>query len=64
MKKKYQYLNYLEGIEGFVYNNYCEGSGSGRNYFTDDNGKKCDAIRTELERLKNHGEIETNQYEF
>ncbi len=46
-----RYLNELPGIEGFVYNNYCAGSGSGRNYFTDDNGKKCDAIRTELENL-------------
>ena len=43
-------LNALPPMEGFIYRNYCEGSGSGRNYFTNENGMKCDAIRTELER--------------
>lgn len=55
-------LNDLPPAEGFLYNNYCEGSGSGRNYFTDDNGKKCDAIRMELERLYTSGEISENVY--
>ena len=45
------YFNSLEGIEGFVYNNYCAG-GSERNYFTDSNGKKCDAIRIRLEEMR------------
>ena len=44
-------LNLLENIDGFIYGNYCAGSGSGRNYFTDNNGKKCDAIRIEIEKL-------------
>ena len=56
------YLNELSDIEGFIYNNYCAGSGSGRNYFTDDNGKKCDAIRTELERLYLNKEISEETY--
>ena len=47
-----EYLNALKGTEGFIYKNYCAGSGSGRNYFTDQNGMKCDSIRIELERLK------------
>lgn len=55
------YLNKLDGIEGFIYKNYCIGSGSGRNYFTDYNGKKCDAIRTEIDVLYNRGEISENQ---
>lgn len=55
-------IKQLQGVEGFVYKNYCAGSGSGRNYFTDENGKKCDAIRIELERLKNCGEINESQY--
>ncbi len=58
------YLNALTGTEGFVYKNYCEGSGSGRNYFTDENGMKCDSIRIELERLKNCGEIDEAQYYY
>ncbi len=55
-------LNNLKPVEGFIYNNFCEGSGSGRNYFTNENGKKCDAIRLELERLHNTGEINDNIY--
>lgn len=55
-------LNNLSGIEGFVFNNYCMGSNCGRNYFTDENGKKCDAIRTELENLHNKKEISDDTY--
>lgn len=55
------YLNSLKGIEGFVYNNYCAG-GSERNYFTDSNGQKCDAIRTELEDMRSTGEIDDSVY--
>lgn len=56
------HLNSLPGIDGFIYKNYCAGSGSGRNYFTDFNGRKCDAIRTELERLLSNNEIDENTY--
>ncbi len=55
-------LNKLDLTEGFIYRNYCRGSGSGRNYFTDENGKKCDAVRTELERLYLSGEINKEVY--
>lgn len=54
---KYQevidYLNKLEPIEGFFYQNYAPG-GSGkhlsepRKYFTDNNAKKIDAIRNQI----------------
>lgn len=57
-------LNQLSGTEGFIYKNYCTGSGSGRQYFTDQNGMKCDSIRIELERLKNCGEIDEAQYYY
>lgn len=59
-----EHLNSLEGIDGFVYNNYCEGSGSGRNYFTNENGRKCDAIRTELEKLYVNKEITDSVYYY
>lgn len=55
-------LNALAPAEGFIYRNYCEGSGCGRNYFTNENGKKCDAIRIELEQLRKTGEINDNLY--
>lgn len=58
------YLNNLPGIEGFVYKNYCAGSGSERNYFTDQNGKRCDAIRSELEKLLKEGRINEDTYFF
>lgn len=59
-----QYFNGLAGIDGFVYNNYCKGSGSGRNYFTDENGRKCDAIRMEIERMYKDGEIDSHLYYY
>ena len=55
-------LNSLKPLKGFIYNNYCEGSGSGRNYFTDSNGKKCDAIRTFLEEAHSSGEMGDAEY--
>lgn len=58
------YFNSLNGIEGFIYNNYCAGSGSRRNYFTDENGKKCDAIRIELERMYLSNKIDHKTYFF
>ena len=55
-------LNSVEPLAGFIFNNYCEGSGSGRNYFTNENGKKCDAIRTYLEKIHTLGKITGNEY--
>ena len=55
-------LNNLPPAQGFIYKNYCEGSGSGRNYFTNKNGMKCDAIRIELERLHTSGQIDDSLY--
>lgn len=57
-----EYLNSLNGTEGFIYNNYCEGSGSERNYFTNYNGMKCDAIRIELEKLYKNKDINEATY--
>ena len=57
-------LNNLDEIEGFVYKNYCFGSGSTRMYFSDYNGKKCDSIRIELERRRKEGSISENDYYY
>ncbi|MDQ3801135.1 MAG: DNA adenine methylase [Acidobacteriota bacterium] len=57
-------LNALEGIEGFIYKNYCAGSGSGRQYFSDENGRKIDAIRQKIEEWKKVSRINENQYYF
>lgn len=55
-------LNSLPCVDGFVYNNYCHGSGSERNYFSDVNGRKCDTLRTELEKMHNNGDIADAEY--
>ena len=57
-------LDSLESVEGFIYNNYCLGSGSERQYFSDENGKKIDAIRQKIEEWNVSGRITDNQYYF
>lgn len=59
---KLDYLNNLEPVEGFIYKNYCAGSGSGRIYFSDENGKRCDAIRQAIEQMQTSGQISENEY--
>jgi len=58
-------LNNLPLIDnGFIYQNYCMGSGSERQYFSDDNGKKIDTIRTKIKEWYDNKEIEDNLYYF
>ncbi len=52
----------LPGQEGFIYQNYCLGSGSGRAYFSDENGKKCDAIRQTLNEYRLSGKMDDGTY--
>jgi len=62
------YLSNLEGIEGFLYNNYAPtGSlrnGTQRQFFTDENAMKCDAIRIQIESWKQNGNITNDEYFF
>lgn len=57
-----EYLNRLEGEEGFVFRHYTpEGTRGGRHirrYFTAENGRKIDAVRGEIERWKSAGWID------
>lgn len=56
-------LNNLPLIEdGFIYKNYCLGSGSERQYFSDHNGKKIDTIRNKIEEWRQNREINENLY--
>ena len=57
-------LDNLEDVEGFIYKNYCLGSGSERQYFSDENGKKIDAIRQKIREWKIAERINENQYYF
>jgi len=60
------HLNNLKGIEGFVYRNYCLGGTVGtefpRQYFTDENGKLCDAIRCQIEEWHRDSLISDDEY--
>ena len=58
-------LNQLEGVDnGFIFSQYCLGGGNNRQYFSDENGKKIDAVRMAIEEWKNCGEITDDLYYF
>jgi len=57
-------LNELDGIDGFIYKNYCKGGNGERQYFSDENGRKIDAIRTAIENWKAENKIGEDVYFF
>jgi len=65
---KDKYIDELNNLplidDGFIYQNYCMGSGSERQYFSDENGKKIDTIRTKIKEWYENREIEDNLYYF
>lgn len=46
------YLNSLEGIKGYFYENFCEEGKYKRRFFKEDNAKKIDAIREKIDEWK------------
>lgn len=63
------YIDYLNNIEprddGFIFNHYCllgKNNPFGRMYFSDNNGKFCDAVRIEIERLYFCNQINEQEY--
>ncbi len=62
------YLNQIEGKEGFIYQNYCSGGTANqdyqRQYFSDENGKKVDAIRQKIATWKENKLIKASEYYF
>ncbi len=63
-EKYIEELNNLNPQKGFVYQNYCLGSGSQRQYFSDENGQKIDAMRRQIEDWKSEERIEEDLYFF
>jgi adenine-specific DNA-methyltransferase len=57
-------LQTLKPEKGFIFENYSEGGSAGRNYFKKENGQKIDAIRQQIERWKQQGEIDEAMYFF
>ena len=62
------YLSRLNGVKGFIYNNYClggtENSEEPRQYFSDENGMRCDAIRQKIENWKKENLVSDDEYYF
>ena len=58
-------LNSIPLIDnGFIYKNYCLGGNGERQYFSDENGKKIDTMRTKIEEWKSEEKISSNEYYF
>ncbi len=62
------YLSKLDGQKGFIYNNYCRGGTTDtdqiRQYFSDENGMLCDAIRQQIEDWWKDKLITEDEYYF
>lgn len=62
------YLEQLEGEKWYIYTNYCvwgtKTATYQRQYFSDENGQKCDAIRLQIEKRKEQEKITSNEYYF
>lgn len=62
------YLSNLKGVQGFIYRNYCLGGTKKkkepRQYFSDENGMRCDAIRQKIENWKEQNLISDDEYYF
>lgn len=57
-------LNSLKGIEGFIFEEYSENGKSERQYFSENNGKKIDAIRQKIQNWKKDNYINEDLYFF
>jgi adenine-specific DNA-methyltransferase len=64
LQKTIQYLNGLnDGGDGFIYRSYCPGGSGGRRlYFTDQNGRRIDAIRETLDSWQSQGRLSEDEY--
>jgi adenine-specific DNA-methyltransferase len=60
------YLNKLKGMKGFIYQHYSPGGTANKNikrmYFTDNNAKKIDIIREQIEAWRKLNLIDRNEF--
>lgn len=63
-----EYLSNLKGAKGFIYKNYCLGGTKNqkeqRQYFSDENGMRCDGVRQKIEKWEKEKLINKNEYYF
>lgn len=68
MEDKEKFIEELDTLplceDGFIYQHYCIGGGSGRQYFSDENGKKIDTIRLKIEEWYKIKKIDDSMYYF
>ena len=61
-------LSNLKGIKDFIYKNYCldgtKDKKEPRQYFSDENGMRCDAIRQKIEDWKKKNLVSDDEYYF
>ncbi len=57
-------LNKLNGVKGFIFEEYSENGKAQRQYFSEKNGQKIDAVRQKIENWKAEKQITDNQYYF
>jgi adenine-specific DNA-methyltransferase len=61
-----EYLNKIEPVEGFIYKNYTPSGTHSlkqpRMYYSDENGKRIDAIRQQIEKWGKRALINDNEY--
>lgn len=60
IKNSQTYIDKLNALPlklGFIYQNYCLGGGTGRQYFSDENGQKIDTIRQKITQWKKSKKI-------
>lgn len=62
------YLSSLRGVKGFIYKNYClsgtKHKKEQRQYFSDKNAMRCDAIRQKIENWKKEKLVFDDEYYF
>ncbi|MCG2809472.1 MAG: DNA adenine methylase, partial [Candidatus Portnoybacteria bacterium] len=58
------YLNNLSPKKGFIFDNYCPNGKGQRQYFSNENGQKIDAIREKIEEWKNLSVISEIEYYY
>lgn len=57
-------LSKLKGKAGFIYEEYCRGGGTDRQYFSNQNGLRIDAIRKRIDYWKRKEVIGNKEYYF
>lgn len=61
----FRLLNDLPGCDGFIYRTYCSKSRKAtRSYFSEENGRRCDAIRKQIETWLSGGSITEDEYHY